>query len=583
MGREEPALVTIGATELRELTDRVTGSSRQQKIQLLLKEDREQRHKLSKARVQNWENTIAGQRRKKLFARAQRIEAEEAERLKVDEEYRKEEENRRKAALERARSLQYFENDLVKTFHNRVHLYKVLEERDAQLVYRAQRRSVEQAHDRKCAQEEEARLLLQFQAEVGAMENIRRANLAVARDQLKQQQEKIDRSQAEIKQSYEERRAIERAAQEELEKIRESQVKKRAKAHSLHTSLEEMIKEVKERALHGKQKEAESERRSQDWVKRKTVQQIKKKQMEQKWFNESMQLREKICDDLAKQQVQVQSNLDEQVERAVRERYAKMDQEEQARQDRKMQQHHELRLGMEEAKRRAEEKIIQKKIAERQALEESIRITEEFLTEEKAKAAALLKERKSLQEFHRDQMAQHQQKRQVEKEEKLKDEKGRLAKLVEEERELMDYVRSLANEPWAQNNARLQRYVEEMEQVNDIAEHATASWETGLGGVGAIATIAGGVGCPNSAVLSAKFAKLQPIANHYHQINSRARLGLGSGSYDDVDLLRNNTIVTGNVLEVAAANTQSGLDGAKNARPSSSISVKSVKSTASND
>ena len=76
--------------------------------------------------MKTWSNTVQGQRRARLQAGNQRREAEERERLKWDEEFRKDAEARRNVVIERARRAQENERDDVKQLHSRLLLYNVL-------------------------------------------------------------------------------------------------------------------------------------------------------------------------------------------------------------------------------------------------------------------------------------------------------------------------------------------------------------------------------------------------------------------------------------------------------------------------
>ncbi|KAJ7375299.1 hypothetical protein OS493_002047 [Desmophyllum pertusum] len=97
------------------------------------RQEREELHTISKDSVKHWENTIEGQRLKKLQARKLREEKEEEEKVKVDKEEAKHQAQKRKEAIERAKTLQYYQTDRVKTFHGALLLTEVLKERDAQI------------------------------------------------------------------------------------------------------------------------------------------------------------------------------------------------------------------------------------------------------------------------------------------------------------------------------------------------------------------------------------------------------------------------------------------------------------------
>ena len=79
------------------------------------------------AHVQHWQNTIVGQRRYRLKDRAYRLLDEEAERVRVDDEHARDEQERRRAFIQRAKNLVFYEQDKVKKIHSNILLDLVLE------------------------------------------------------------------------------------------------------------------------------------------------------------------------------------------------------------------------------------------------------------------------------------------------------------------------------------------------------------------------------------------------------------------------------------------------------------------------
>lgn len=111
------------------------------------KRQKEQLHAESLNVVKNWSNTIAGQRQRKLEARKIREAKEEEERVKVDIEEAKFQAKRRQEAIEKAKTLQYFQTDRVKSFHGALLLTEVLKERDAQVELKKQKVANEKGKD----------------------------------------------------------------------------------------------------------------------------------------------------------------------------------------------------------------------------------------------------------------------------------------------------------------------------------------------------------------------------------------------------------------------------------------------------
>ncbi|XP_015778096.1 PREDICTED: coiled-coil domain-containing protein 173-like [Acropora digitifera] len=129
-----PREVTVLQPDVwRRIQNSLSGYN-EEKVRLEAKtKERQELHTLSKDTVKHWENTIEGQRLKKLQARELREEKEEEERVKIDKEEAKHQAQKRKEAIERAKTLQYYQTDRVKTFHGALLLTEVLKERDAQI------------------------------------------------------------------------------------------------------------------------------------------------------------------------------------------------------------------------------------------------------------------------------------------------------------------------------------------------------------------------------------------------------------------------------------------------------------------
>jgi len=112
------------------------------------REDKERLRDMSKDQIKNWTNTIVGQRQKKLEARKIREEKEEEERTLIDIEEAKYQAQKRKEAIERAKTQQYYQTDRVKGFHGALILTEVLKEREAQLELNRLKEAAEQGQDK---------------------------------------------------------------------------------------------------------------------------------------------------------------------------------------------------------------------------------------------------------------------------------------------------------------------------------------------------------------------------------------------------------------------------------------------------
>ncbi|KAI9207775.1 uncharacterized protein BJ171DRAFT_255023 [Polychytrium aggregatum] len=99
---------------------------------------KEKLHHKSLETVKTWENTIMGQRKKRLAAQAEREKSTEEERKKVDAAWELVRQDERRIAVERARRMQYVEQSRVKALHAQLLMSNVLHEREQQIIYKAQ-------------------------------------------------------------------------------------------------------------------------------------------------------------------------------------------------------------------------------------------------------------------------------------------------------------------------------------------------------------------------------------------------------------------------------------------------------------
>lgn len=128
----------------QELNRRHIEEERVRRIRL----EHEEQKKRSKELVKGWGNTLAGQRQKKLEQRKLREEKEEAERLQIDIEEAKFQAQQRKAAIDKAKTQQYYQTDRVKSFHSALKLTEVLKERDAQIELKILKAKAQDGQDR---------------------------------------------------------------------------------------------------------------------------------------------------------------------------------------------------------------------------------------------------------------------------------------------------------------------------------------------------------------------------------------------------------------------------------------------------
>ncbi|ORZ36695.1 hypothetical protein BCR44DRAFT_125365, partial [Catenaria anguillulae PL171] len=106
-----------------------------QKHMDLIKE-KEKLHEQSVAMVAKWNNTIAGQRKVRLAAQAEKAKAAEEARQQMDRDWAAVKAAERQAMVDRAKKMQYLEDARVRQLNSQALITQVLKERKAQLDYK---------------------------------------------------------------------------------------------------------------------------------------------------------------------------------------------------------------------------------------------------------------------------------------------------------------------------------------------------------------------------------------------------------------------------------------------------------------
>jgi len=161
--------------------------------------ERERLHQKSINTVKNWSNTIQGQRQKKLEARKLRLEAEEVELQKIDRQEAQFQQAKRREAIDKAKTLQYYETDRVKEFHGAMLLSEVLKERDQQVEMRKKIAKMQKEREAQY----DAAFINQFKDQVDTEEakrkNAKEKTLQVADYQKQQRELKAKNLEKELK------------------------------------------------------------------------------------------------------------------------------------------------------------------------------------------------------------------------------------------------------------------------------------------------------------------------------------------------------------------------------------------------
>ncbi|KAI8615594.1 hypothetical protein BC830DRAFT_1121764 [Chytriomyces sp. MP71] len=453
-------MLVVSAVELKQLSQQINGTAQGMAVQEALRADREERHRLSRERVTHWDNTILGQRRKKLHARNERIAQEELLRKEADKIHAEEESERRKAVIDRAKSMQYNNQDPVRAFHSRVLLYQVLQERDLQLAMKRTHASNGSDVAARERIEGEARRAAEMHADAMKSAAARVKRLSLAKDQMGQVTEKLVGEMEARHALLVEQAELVRKDEEHRNEVAQKEQQKYEERLAFREQLSRLKMEKQKRWAEEKARSEEEDERIEAWVLRKAKQVEIKKNIEKKWFEEALVHREqiglmqqKICNDH-------DAKVEEQVKKAMILKEGKAQHDEIMKHERKEQRIKELNYYYDEFVKRKEENVRIEQEQERALLDGYNRIKDEALAEQMERKSNLLITGKSLQSHHRAQVERFKLKKQIEHREQLECDQERAAALFKEDNDLEEYMKSVANAPWAAGNRRLKEFVD---------------------------------------------------------------------------------------------------------------------------
>ncbi|KAJ8416910.1 hypothetical protein AAFF_G00327880 [Aldrovandia affinis] len=396
-------------------------------------------HLRSKEVVKFWSNTIAGQRQKKLEAKKIREEIEEEEKKRIDLEEAEYQKQKRKEAISKAKSEQYFQMDRVKGFHSALLLSEVLKEREAQLELKQKKQSASKDVDRdvmaQLKQKDEEAMEQERQREILREQE----NEAIAED-LKQQmrEHKLIQEKEKMENMKE---AVELQRLKELhdwEKSMHKQNKQEEKRSVMKAHLEHMSNRNVIRAIEAQKEEAEEERRRLFMTaKQKMIKMRKEKEAEM--FRDVQRHKETMTERLAAQLQEKTSNDEELITKAVTLREARLEREQRENAAKKKTMLDSIAVHRETMHQEQERKLSEEKqmaLEMLQAKKEADRI---FLEKQQLKTQKMKDNWVSLQDFHIHQMAERRAKEQLVKKEQLYFEAKNTELVAEEEEQFQKY------------------------------------------------------------------------------------------------------------------------------------------------
>ncbi|KAK2849884.1 hypothetical protein Q7C36_008667 [Tachysurus vachellii] len=436
-------VTVLPTSEWRRIQDSVNRVNKQHERLIAAAREREAMHLRSKEVVKTWPNTIAGQRQKKLEAKKIREDIEEEEKKIMDLEEAKFQELKRKEAIERAKTLQYYQIDRVKRFHSALLMSEVLKEREAQIDLKKRKEIASKHVDREIlamiAHKDALALQQEWQKEMERKQKC----LAVA-ESLKQQIKKHE-------QAREEEIMKQRKEAEELEQFQElykkeqttyEQKKQEEKRNIMKTYQEHLTNKKITQAAEAKKQELEEERQNL-FVKAKGKMMKLRKEKEAEMFREVQRHREALVGKLAAYHQEQTTNEEELISKAAAEALAKQDKQQREKEEKKA----AMLRSIDEHREAVQKELKFKKQEEKQNATEMLNAKKAsdiiFLQKQHIKAQKMKEAAKMLQDTHVHQMAEKHTQEQLMKNHEQEFEMRNAELIAEQEKEFQTYTKDV--------------------------------------------------------------------------------------------------------------------------------------------
>uniref|UniRef100_H3AZQ0 Cilia and flagella associated protein 210 n=1 Tax=Latimeria chalumnae TaxID=7897 RepID=H3AZQ0_LATCH len=440
-GTDLHQVTIIPRAEWERIQDNLNHVNREAELLCKQKQEKEALYLQSKEVVKNWSNTIAGQRQKKLEARKIRDKKEEEKRREIDIEEAKYQAEKRREAIEKAKTQQYYQTDRVKGFHSALLLTEVLKERDAQVELKYKKENANKDKDERAEiQRRLEEFIYEEQLKAQNQYLKRKAITDFQLQQIKEHENAKNLEKMEEKREGEEIRQLFRLF--EWEKCKLEELKQQDKCKLMLDHLENVADRDAIREVEKQKEEEDNEKIRLFAIAKQKMSQLKKEK-EAEVYREMEEYRDKMSDLLSKYMKKKLLNEDNRIAAAVAEQEAKLEKE----------------LKKKEEKQRAELKAISEhryatmKEREEMAKEEKRKILEMvkarneadkiFMAKQKEKEQKILEENKNLQEFHIQQKAEKRSKSLMEKNVQLESAQQNDSLIALEEKQFQDYAKKV--------------------------------------------------------------------------------------------------------------------------------------------
>jgi hypothetical protein len=432
--------------DLERLKLQISGVNLQKDEAKKRQEQREDKHNLSQSMVKNWENTIEGQRNKRLERMRLKQEKEEEEKLKIDKEEAKFQAEHRKEAIERAKTMLYYQTDRLKTFHSSLVLSEVLRERNAQIKFKNERKDIyKTVEDEYVRYQEELREKSRL-ADLEAAKDRDRVNKQLVAYQLEQISDREASRKKERERQLEEQANIEKETQQWQEKEKAIEKMKYEDKLALREELKEQLADNKMIAaqLEEFDKNEEIERLTFAEAKRNMMKMRKMKEKE--ILKEFQEHQEKMANRVYKASKEKVSNEDERIAKAVAEQDAKREFLEKEKARKNMEEAKSIHLYCRNKISELERERQELKELDQELLRQRIAQDQKFHANQIEKQNKRLAQMKELQEYLKAQMVERDEREKDDSKGESKYQRDNLKLMNVEENQFQQYACQVINE-----------------------------------------------------------------------------------------------------------------------------------------
>lgn len=404
------------------------------------KRDRENLHAVSKELVKHWENTIEGQRLKKLQARKLREEQEEEERKKIDIEEAKIQAEKRKKAIDLAKQQQYYETDRVKGFHGALLLTEVLKERDAQIAFKNRKTDFQKKLDNHNLELQKKNLEEMSRADQEQTFERFQKSIEISQFQKLQIKDRENLKGVEKTHDAEEGKSLKEQFQSYCHTRQQIEQRHRDKKVALNEFYKDEIKSKKEKETQDMLKEETENEKIKKFAKAKRKMASMRKEKEQELFDNFQHHTEVMRSKLQSDMRQRVDDEDDRIAKTVAERERKRMEEASLKERRTKENleamnNHRIKM-IEEANHQAREK----KEKDRLLLQQRVKQDNQFFATIKKERGQQRDEACKLQKKHQHQMTKREDLSEKERNEQLDVDRRNKELLVKEEEIFQNYA-----------------------------------------------------------------------------------------------------------------------------------------------